>query len=605
MAFNGGRNRSGASRTSSFSIGIKRSPASFLPLTDRGSQISATKTINGYLASHSSQISLKRSATNIDETIKFILSRLDFSSNNLEDLFVVLKQLKCPIKIKKSDLRAPGTDNSWPNVLAVIHWMVQIAKYNDHLNDSSQVQSIFEDNITLIYAKNSYLHFIRGEDDSVDKLDLEFIEKLKQERDSIEEKVKSMNANVKDLEGKLESLRTAPSARQMLENEKTILEEDVKKFHMIIEQLNGHILTREKVLEEKERELEAKVGEINRICAENEELKKRIELQGINPRDAERMKRELQAVERDIGDAEVGRNTWEEKSWDLDATTGHKFKELEALSIEGNQAIKRLKLGNGSQYALNAKGTTPAEVLGLDYKLTLKPTLTSFGDDIKKLSMANLEELISLQQRSIENAAKVETKRNRIVAIQSRIDEVEAQINLLKKETQEYTFRCVAEAKKMAEEVEADGHKLDIIEREAAELLKNSKLKLQEAVIQDEEETQMCGRELFALESKISEYKVHVESKISEMKNALSETVGFVSELYEGSLTAHELLASTLNASLRKHLDQSKTIIQDKGHSSALQVLGSGTRAREHLQVLKAVCRRLAHNECSIEIDPK
>ncbi|KAL6966510.1 hypothetical protein U1Q18_032289 [Sarracenia purpurea var. burkii] len=544
MAFHGGRNRSGdaiTSRTSSFFIGMNRSPASSLPLTDRGYEISAIKTINGYLASHSSQISLKPlpSAKDVTAILNVILSGLDLSSNNLEeDLFVVLKQLKCPIKLKKTDLQTPGTLHSWADVLAVIHWLVRIAMYKDHLNDSSQVQSVFEDNSTLIYAKNAYLHFIRGEDDSEDNLDLEFIEKLKQDRDHIEEKVKSMNANVKDLEGKLESLRTAPSAREILEKEKRMLEEDVKKFHMIIEQLNGHILTREKVLEEKERELEAKVGENNRICEENEELKKRIELQGINPRDAERMKRELQAVERDIGDAEVARNRWEEKSWDLDATTGHKFKEREALSIEGNQAIKRLKFGNGFQYALNAKGTTLAEVLGLDYKLTLKPALSSFGDDIKKTSMANSEELISLQQRSIENAAKIETKRNRIVAIQSRIDEVEAQINLLKKETQESTSRCVAEVKKMAEEVEADGHKLDIIEREAAELLKNSKLKLQEAVIQDEEETQMSGCELFALIDLVSEHKVHMESKISEMKNALSETVGFVSELYEGSLTA-------------------------------------------------------------------
>ncbi|KAL6964437.1 hypothetical protein U1Q18_035491 [Sarracenia purpurea var. burkii] len=461
-----------SSRPSSSSFGINRS----VPMTDRGYQISAIRTINGYLASHSSQISLRPplpSAKDITETLKFVLTRLDFPPSKLEeDLYVVLKQLNCPIKLNKSALRAPGTPHSWPNLLAVLHWMVEIAMYNDHLNDSSQVRSVFEDNSMLIYARNSYLHFIRGDDDSVDSLDRQFMEELQQDRVSIEEKVKSVNAIVKDLEGKLESLRTDPSPRELLENEKRMLEEDAKKFHSLIEQLNGHILTVEKVLEEKERELEAKDGENKRICEENEELKKRIELQGINPRDAERMKRELQAVERDIGDDEVARNTWEVKSWDIDATIRHKFKELEALSIECNQAIKRLKLGNGFQYVLNAKGTTLAEVLGLDYKLTLKPALTSFGNDIKKTSMANLEELISLRQRSIENAAKIETKKNRIAAIQSRIDEVEAQINLLKKETQEYTSRCVAEAKRMAEEVEADDHKLDIIEREAAELLK-------------------------------------------------------------------------------------------------------------------------------------
>uniref|UniRef100_F6H972 Uncharacterized protein n=1 Tax=Vitis vinifera TaxID=29760 RepID=F6H972_VITVI len=80
------------------------------------------------------------------------------------------------------------------------------------------------------------------------------------------------------------------------------------------------------------------------------------------------MKRKLQAVERDITEAEVARNGWEEKSWDVDTTIGHKFEELEALSIECNQALRRLKLGNGLQYVLNANGSSLAKVLGIDYK---------------------------------------------------------------------------------------------------------------------------------------------------------------------------------------------------------------------------------------------
>ncbi|KAI7991973.1 hypothetical protein LOK49_LG12G00209 [Camellia lanceoleosa] len=294
-----------------------------VPITDRSYQLSALRTINSYLSSHSSQISLKPplpSAKDITETLKFVISRLEFRSNKLEeDLYVVLKHLNCPIKLNKSALRAPGTPHSWPNLLA-----------------------------------------------------------------------------------------------ELLEKEKCVLEEDVKKFHSMIEQLNGHITMVEKVLEEKEKELEAKVGENKKICEENEELKKRVDLQGINARDAERMKRELQAVGRDIGEAEVARNTWEEKCWDLDATIGNKFKELEALSIECNQTIKR----------------------------------------------------------------------------------------------------------------------------EAAVFSEGSEQKLQEAIIQDEEETQMCAQELFQLVDSVSKYKEYMASKILEMKSALSETVESVSDMYKGSLKA-------------------------------------------------------------------
>lgn len=75
---------------------------------------------------------------------------------------------------------------------------------------------------------------------------------------------------------------------------------------------------------------------------------------------------------------------------------------------------------------MNPKGTAPAEIMGIDYKATLKPTLDSYVDDIKKSSVEKLEELICLQQKSSENAARLEGKRNKLAAVESRIDGVSA-----------------------------------------------------------------------------------------------------------------------------------------------------------------------------------
>lgn len=88
--------------------------------------------------------------------------------------------------------------------------------------------------------------------------------------------------------------------------------------------------------------------------------------------------------------------------------------------------FSRLKLGNDFKYVLNSEGSTPAEVLGIDYKATLKPTLTALADEAKKTSMAKLEELISLQQQSRENAAKHEAKKTHLAALQSRFEEVKS-----------------------------------------------------------------------------------------------------------------------------------------------------------------------------------
>lgn len=289
-------------------------------------------------------------------------------------------------------------------------------------------------------------------------------------------------------------------------------------------------------MEGREKELEAKVVDNKRICQENAELKNRVELQTFNARDVDRMKRELQAVERDIGEAELERNAWEEKSWELDTMLSHKFKDLEAVAMDCNQAMRRLKLGNGFQYGLNAKGSTPAEIMGIDYKSTLKPSLDSYLDDIKKSSVDKLEELISLQKQSSELSAQIEGKRNYIATLQSHIDEVEAQLNLLKKETQEYTSRCAAEARSLMEDVQRETHNLNTVEREADEILKTSKLKLQDAIKQTEEETQKCAYELMAVADSVSKYKEYVQSKIFEMKRDVSETAVAVSDTHKSCL---------------------------------------------------------------------
>ncbi|KAJ6963836.1 kinetochore protein NDC80 [Populus alba x Populus x berolinensis] len=519
------------------SIGVGRTAD---PYTEKAHQASAIRAINAYLSSHSSKLlppNSTPSGKDITETLKYLLHQLDYESTKLEDdLASILKSLNCPFKFNKSTLRAPNTPHNWPSYVAIIHWLVQLAMYREDL--AAKTGSLVENNSMFMYALDSYLNYIRGNDDSVLELDNEFMGKLGKERESVLENVRVLEASLKETEAKAEALRAGPTERERLEKERSVLEEDVKKFHAMIGEFTQGIEVLEKGLEEKRKEMETKVEEKKKLDEENDELKKRVEEQSFNPRDAERMKRELQVVDRDIVEAEASRNAWEEKMWDLDATIAHKFKEIEALAMECNQATRRLKLGNGYQYVPNANGSTAAEIMGLDYKTTIKPGLESFAAAVKGSSMAKLEELILLQKQSSELAAKIEGKRNRTSTLQSHIDEMEAQLNLSRKETEDSTSRCAAEAKKLVEDVQIEAHNLDVLEREAAGILKAAEQKLQEAIKTSEEEIQTQAAELLALVDSVSKCKEQIEAKISESKIKLSETVVAVSNAYKGSLSA-------------------------------------------------------------------
>ncbi|KAI4299027.1 hypothetical protein L6164_032522 [Bauhinia variegata] len=149
---------------------------------ERSFQQSAVATINSYLSSSSFPVSFKStvpSVKDIHETLKFLMSRLDFPTSKFVDDFpILLKSLNYPFKLNKSIFKAPAAPHQWPTVLALIHWLVHIATYNDHVSSSANSTAFIENNVLYLYTLNSYLHYIRGDDDAMEELDRECKEKL-------------------------------------------------------------------------------------------------------------------------------------------------------------------------------------------------------------------------------------------------------------------------------------------------------------------------------------------------------------------------------------------------------------------------------------------
>lgn len=356
-----------------------------------------------------------------------------------------------------------------------------------------------------------------------------------------------------NLEAKLRSLATAPSRAQSLEGERGLLVEDVKKFEKVVETWGAKVAMMEARLGEREMELEKKEGEVRRLKADNVELKQRVDAQGVSARDVERMRRELQAIERDIAEAECERNAAEDKAWELEADVGRRFKEVEAMAVQCNQAIRKLKLGKDFEYVPNAKGSSPAEVMGFDYKATLKPALNKLVDDTNKTSVSKLDELMNLQNKSLGVAAVLEDKRKSLATLQAKCDEAEGRLSLVKKEIEDHTSKLAAEAGKIREEFTRKEQELEILEKEAGNFLKGCEQRLQEAVRESEDKTQICAQELLAVIDSVSEYKEYMESTIRGMKKDLGGTAQVVAEVHKAFVSV-KLVSSApnLNGGLKR-----------------------------------------------------
>ncbi|KAG0451848.1 hypothetical protein HPP92_026000 [Vanilla planifolia] len=120
---------------------------------------------------------------------------------------------------------------------------------------------------------------------------------------------------------------------------------------------------------------------------------------------------EMQTVESDIAEGESRRNEMSGKAWKLNSEIEGKLMEIEALTEQCNQAIRKLKLRNHFQLVLDINGSSAAEVIGINYKDLLKPALNALAEEAKKAIFSNTKKRINLQKQSYDNDIFIEGKR--------------------------------------------------------------------------------------------------------------------------------------------------------------------------------------------------
>ncbi|CAN6237449.1 unnamed protein product [Urochloa humidicola] len=502
-----------------------------LNFSDRATQAAALRVVNAFLAPAVTLRGPLPAARDIQDALRLLLDRIDFPPDEAtfeDDLIQALKVLRCPYKITRSALKAPGAPHSWPPLLSVLHWLTLFAQYCD-AEASSAAEA--PPNDLVAYTTNGYRLFLSGDDDAVEALDEEYLSKARKDGEAAVATVRALEKEAQELEAEVNKLTSGPSRREALETEKRAFTADAHKFEAVVKAWKSKIDEREETLVDLEEELEAKGFDAQRTAAENQELLKKVDAQALNVRDVERMHREMQAIETDIANAENGKASLEDKCWELDSKLVTKLEELEGLAEQCNQAIKRLKPGIDFQYAINSKGTSPVEMLGPHYKTVLKPALLAHAEENKRAAVLNLAESADLQKQLLESAKMLEEERSNISSLQAKNDEMVARLNSVDREIRNDDSRYRAEARRMKDELEKRYSGLSSVEKEADEFLKNSEKRLQEAIITSDKETQAAANELLQLLDSIAEHKELMESKISQGRKDLYETADYIASL--------------------------------------------------------------------------
>ncbi|KAK3119409.1 hypothetical protein QOZ80_9AG0670020 [Eleusine coracana subsp. coracana] len=516
------------------SIGVGIGIAASSNFSDRATQAAALRDVNAFLHPVINLRPPLPPARDIVAAFRYIFDRLGYPLQDKDfedDLLYALRLLGCPHKLTRSALKAPGTPHSWPPLLSVLYWLTHLA--NITADDDPASSSPFSD--LLAYTIQGYSDFISGNDDAVAALDEEYVNKA---RTNCEEAIQATQALEKEAQEIEEKRIKLTSRRETLEAQKTALAQDVNKFQSVVETWSTKVSQKEEAVANLRKELDAKAMDAQRLAAENQDLSKKVVAQAVNVRDIDRIDREIQLLENDIAKLQNESATLEDKGWELDAALVTKFEELDRIVDKCNQALKKLKPSIDFQYSLNAKGSSPAELLGFSYKTKLKPVLKAYAEETKRISASKIDESVNLQKQLPENVKILEEKKNNISSLQDKNDEMAARLNTLEHEIENDSSRCSTDARQMKNELERKEHLLSIVEQEAADFLNNAEQRLQDALRKSNEETEACACELLELLESVAEYREFMEALIAQRKKGLNETADCIASLASKNLSS-------------------------------------------------------------------
>ncbi|EWC46227.1 hypothetical protein DRE_04605 [Drechslerella stenobrocha 248] len=395
-----------------------------------------------------------------------------FSMRGLEtEAIPLLKAVKYPYlgNITKAQLGAVGGANNWPTYLGLLHWMVQLIQAVENFDDGQYDDAIEQQNLDIGTAKvgyrylsQCYMRWLNDEDDFTPFKE-DMIQEFEERSAQDQEILVGLQADYDELVKAISELEdeSGKSPLDKLKSEGETLRNDQEKFRKYTEhqrEKTAHFQTINTALRE---EGEAARAEIARLEVEKTELQTTVDRQGLSTGDIDRMNTErekltkgLETVEAKLEEAlAVAANKEAEalKKLELLEHAVKRYNELgykigaTSTGIDGQTyEIDIIPLSKAAQSAPDGSsgdderllydvgvGYGPRQVLNLDLRHDVKPTLNKFRGEIatrihtaQDVSIKNQDKLDNIQETLKDKAEELETLEARLSAVNDEYSEI-------------------------------------------------------------------------------------------------------------------------------------------------------------------------------------
>ncbi|PKY18482.1 hypothetical protein RhiirB3_431305 [Rhizophagus irregularis] len=319
---------------------------------------------------------------------RFLYNRLEPYKDILktEDIAGALKAIKYPFihDVSKSSLQAVGNQQTWPILLGMLRWLVEVVAMWERVETLENDQNVMSlEFLFFNYLADSYELFLNGADEypeQDEELSINF-ERMCEELIKTNDELQSA---VNELENELNRMSETKDPLTEVRNDNQTLRSDMDKFNSYTK----HLEEKKKKLSESITKLEDQQRTIELELKQNEEEKEKIQRQvdsqPISPDDVERMHKESEQItnKRNVIAGkmkEINKLQWEKK---LDVEK--EIIELEHLIQSHNSNLFRIgllpsssRLANGENFELsiNVEADRIEKIISLDLKDTVRNKL--------------------------------------------------------------------------------------------------------------------------------------------------------------------------------------------------------------------------------------
>ncbi|CAG8544223.1 7476_t:CDS:2 [Funneliformis caledonium] len=431
----------------------------------------------------------------------------------VEDIAGALKTIRYPFAhdISKSSLQAVGNQQTWPLLLGMLRWLVEIISIEIEQHEMTLESAFFS------YLSSAYELFLNGIDEFPEQE-----EELAVNFDCMCENLikhsEELQKNVDELEGELGRMNETKDPLMEVRNENQTLRSDADKFNNYTKHLEDKIKKLNDVirkLEEQHKDTEKQLSETE---SEKETIQIQVNNQSISPDDVERMHKESEQIANNRNSISAKMKERNKLKWEKGLEFEKEVAEVENLIQYYNTNLYRIaKYTTGDNYELSVDVNAGRidEILSSDLRDTVKSKLAEIRQQI-------INELYITQERITRATEELQSLCDDIGDKESYLHNLEESENTLSKQFEEAKLTDQSETDKLIKRIATYDQRIKQFRTESNSKYIEWKHKRQETQIQYDHVSREHNNAREAMNNEFNQIKNEQLRRLEIISSAIS-----------------------------------------------------------------------------------